>query len=113
LLDFGGRDGVMGFERDPETAGRVGGRDDAGALDQFGELFGSGLERQRDLGRAEWGSREHFARDFEYQIVTPLDVLGGMGQAHAVRANEIDVHSGSYFISAMVAPVPPSSGGAT
>src|SRR5262249_1266529 len=62
-------------------------------LTQLDEAFGRRLEREthvpRPVGRTR---RVHLSADLEHQIVTPLDLLRGVRQAHAIAAYPFDVH---------------------
>ncbi len=88
--EFLRREGVSVFERDPFCAREVGSGDDAGALGEIGEGFVGGFEGEENGSGFERSNSKHFAADFENEIVTPLDLLGGVGKTEAEFANGLD-----------------------
>lgn len=88
--EFLRRDGVRAFERDPLGAGEVGRGGDALALCEFGEGFVGGFEGEEDGGWFERSDRKHFAGDFEYKVVAPLHLFGGVREREAEFADGFD-----------------------
>lgn len=78
------------FESNPLGAGEVGSGDDTRALGEFGEGFVGGFEGEKNGSEFEWSDGEHLAADFEDEVVAPLNLLGGVGEAEAKFSNGFD-----------------------
>ncbi len=92
--EFSGGDGVGAFESNPLGAGEVGGGDDARTLCELGEGFIAGFDGEENGSGFEWRDGEHLACNFEDEVVAPLDLLGGVREAHAKIADGFDgVHA--------------------
>src|SRR5262245_16117109 len=73
---------------------RIRGRDDTIAFGQFGELFRRAFERELALGAGvESNRREHFAADFEDEVILPEDLLGHVRQRKAIVTNFFQAHT--------------------
>lgn len=81
---------VSVFECNPLGAGEIGGGDDPRTLAEFGEGFVSNFEGEKNGGGFEGHEGEHFAPDFEDQIIAPLDLLGRMGKTEANLSDGFD-----------------------
>jgi hypothetical protein len=84
---------VEALERDPLRAGKVRRRNHPVAFLQDDELFVGTFERDPVAGvRIQAGDRKHSAANLEYQVVSPLDVLGRTRQREAQFSEAFDVH---------------------
>ena len=80
-------EGVGVFERDPLGARKIRGGDDARTLGEIREGFVGGFEREENASGFERRDGEHFAANFEDEVVAPLNLFGGVGKAETKFSN--------------------------
>jgi len=84
---------VEALQRDPLRACKVGRRNHPVVFLQDGELFVGAFERDPVAGiRVQGGDGKHPAADLEYQVVSPLDVLGRTWHREAQFSEAFNVH---------------------
>jgi hypothetical protein len=85
---------IEALERDPLRAGEVGRRHHSAVFLQDDKLLVRTFERNPVAGvRIEGGDGKHPAANLEYQVVSPLDLLGRTEHRQAQFSEAFQVHN--------------------